>query len=304
MTERGGASDAFHAPVMLEEVLAWLGVEPGRCYVDATVGGGGHAEAILERSAPDGQLIGIDRDPEALSAAGERLARMGDRCRLLRGRFGDLAELLDVAGVDAVDGIVADFGVSSFQLNAGRRGFSFRQDAPLDMRMDPSAGENARELLARLSEEAIADLIFEFGEERHARRIARAIRAAMPIETTGALAAVVERTMLARRSGRIHPATRTFQALRIAVNDELGEIDRFLAAAPDRLRPRGRMVVISYHSLEDRRAKRAFAARARDGFRLPRRKVVTPSEAEAARNPRVRSAKLRVLERLAEEGAS
>lgn len=292
--------DSFHEPVMLREVLCFLNVKSGASVVDATLGGGGHAEAILEKSSPDGLLIGIDRDVDALNRAAEKLSRFANRARFINARMGELSSVLHGVRIEKVDGVLADFGVSSFQLNTPERGFSFREDAPLDMRMDRGSGEGATELIARLSEEELAAVIWEFGEERYSRRIARAIAGRSDIETTGQLAEAVMRAVPGKaRHGRIHPATRTFQALRIAVNDEMGEIERFLNSAPQFLAAGGRMVVISYHSLEDRMAKRAFRKLAEgDDYLLPVRKVVTPSDEEIARNPRARSAKLRVLEKV------
>ena len=297
--EAGGADSGYHRPVMVAEVLQYLNLSPGRTAVDTTLGGGGHAEAILEAISPGGELIGIDRDPDAIGAAMARLDRPGFRVRLIRGRMGEIAELLRESGVDGVDAILADLGVSSFQLDAGWRGFSFREDAPLDMRMDPTDGESAAELIARLSEEELANVIWEFGEERNSRRIARRIKSQPGIATTAALAAAVAGAFPPKmRYGRIHPATRTFQALRIAVNDEMGELDRFLADAPSLLSAGGRIAVISYHSLEDRRVKRAFRGLAEgDAFSQPVRKAIAPTDAEIEENPRARSAKLRVIER-------
>lgn len=296
---RGEEADAFHLPAMVAEVLALLRPRPGLTVVDATVGGGGHAAAILEAITPGGELIGIDRDREAIAMAQQRLDRPGWRVRLLHGCMGEIGRLLEEIGVDRVGGILADLGVSSHQLEASWRGFSFQRDAPLDMRMDPTVGEGAAELLARLPEAELAALLGELGEERHARRIARAIKKMGPLRTTGELAdAVIGAVPPRERHGRIHPATRTFQAVRIAVNDELGELSRFLLAAPERLSDSGRLVIISYHSLEDRLVKQAFRRlSAGGGYHLPVRKAVRPSDAEVRDNPRARSAKLRVLER-------
>lgn len=294
---RGEEAEAYHRPVMVAEVLAALRPTPGLTVVDATIGGGGHAAAILEAITPGGELIGIDRDREAIAAAQERLDRPGWRIRLLHGRLGEIGHLLEEAGVDPVGGILADLGVSSHQLDAGWRGFSFGEDAPLDMRMDPTEDEGAAELLARISEEELSRILWELGEERRARKIAKAIVDRRPIQTTGALAAaVISATPPRERHGRIHPATRTFQALRIAVNDELGELARFLAAAPKQLAKGARLIVISYHSLEDRLVKQAFRRLATDeGYHLPVRRVIRPDDAEVRANPRARSAKLRVL---------
>ena len=297
--EGAGGAGRYHVPVMLHEVLEFLNLRAGCRAIDATLGGGGHAEAMLEAISPGGELIGIDRDPDAIGAALERLDKPGSRVRLIRGRMGDIGRMMDEGGVDSVDAILADLGVSSFQLDFAARGFSFRNDAPLDMRLDPAEGESAAELVARLSEEELARVIWEFGEERFSRRIARKIKERGSVATTAELAELASMSYPPKaRRGRIHPATRTFQALRIAVNDEMGELDRFLEAAPGLLSPGGRMAVISYHSLEDRRVKRAFRElAARGGFLLPVRKAVAPSDDEMRENPRSRSAKLRVLER-------
>jgi 16S rRNA (cytosine1402-N4)-methyltransferase len=287
-----------HVPVMVREVLDALALVPGAAVVDATLGAGGHAAAILAATAPDGTLVGIDRDPHAIREAKQRLSSAGTRVTFVRGRMAELGAILTEMGIDAVDGILADLGVSSLQLDEGFRGMSFRQDAPLDMRMDPDVGESAAELLVRLDAAEIEAILRDYGEERHARRIAMSL-ARRKIETTGELAkAVVEALPPAARHGRIHPATRVFQALRIAVNDELGELAQFLAEAPRRLTPGGRLTVISYHSLEDRLVKHAFRACAAAGsHELVMRKALPPREEEIAENPRARSAKLRALAR-------
>ncbi len=291
---------SYHTPVMLSEVLEWIDVEHGSLVVDVTLGGGGHADALLKKISPDGVLIGIDRDRDAIESAKKRLAWAGDRVKLVEGTFGVLPYLLDEIGVKSVDGIIADLGVSSFQFDVGERGFSFRADAPLDMRMSSGVGESAADLIERMTEDEIKKILVEFGDERFPGRIATALSKAGRISTTGELAKIVEGVVPGRR-GRIHPATQTFQALRIAVNDELGELDKFLDEAPKRLRVGGRIIVISYHSLEDRRVKRSFAALAKsEEFSLPRRKVVMPEREETLANPRARSAKLRVLERIAD----
>lgn len=291
-------ADDFHRPAMVSEAVGWLGVRPGSIVVDVTVGGGGHAGAIIEKIMPGGMFIGIDRDGDALEAASKRLCGRAN-VRLVKGLMGGIGGILGGIGVKSVDAILADLGVSSFQLGRASRGFSFQTDATLDMRMDQTTGESAADLLARLGEAEIEELLREFGEERFARRIARALAARRGIGTTGELAQAVAQALPAHaRHGRIHPATRTFQALRIAVNDELGELGRFLDSAPRRLAARGRLVVICYHSLEDRLVKRAFRGLAVSGeFRLPARKAIRPSEAEVAANPRARSARMRVLER-------
>lgn len=303
-----------HEPVLLQAMLDALAPAKGETLVDATFGGGGYSRAIL--AAGPCRLIGLDRDPAAV-ARGCELARQDERFTMLDGGFGELSRHLATLGIATVDGIVADLGVSSFQLDEAARGFSFQGDGPLDMRMS-TRGETAAELIARLDEAELARLLFELGEEPEARRVARAIVRhcrERPIETTTELAAVVAAAKRRTKPGR-SPATQTFQALRLAVNDELGELDRLLEAAPDLLRPGGRLVLVAFHSLEDRRIKRFIDAesdrRARPSRHLPplqgaaqprlgwlERKVVKPSEAEIARNPRARSARLRAAVRLA-----
>lgn len=292
-----------HIPVLREEVLALLQPQPGDRFLDATVGLGGHAEAILQASGPTGTLYGIDRDGEALDLAGQRLAPFGGRVRLLHGRYEALAELLGPGEV--FDGALFDLGASSLQLESAARGFSFGREGPLDMRMDPSAGEMAADLVGRLSERELADLVFRWGEERWSRRIARAIvegRRRAPIRTTAALAEVVSRAIPRGAWPRhIHPATRTFQALRIAVNDELAGLGRALEGAAGFLRPGARIVVIGFHSLEDRIVKQAWRRLEAAGrVRILTKRPITASEAEVAANPRARSAKLRAAERLPE----
>ncbi len=289
-----GSSAVWHEPVMVAEVLRFLTPGPGKLIVDATVGTGGHAEAILERGA---RLIGIDRDPSALDLARRRLARFEGRCRLVQGNFRDLEGIL--AGLDAgpVDGVLFDLGVSSAQLGDAGRGFSFLKEGPLDMRMDPSQPLTAHEIVNRWPEWEIARILREYGEERYARRIARAIVRARPIETTTELAEVVARCYPPGRH-RIHPATRTFQALRIAVNDELSALREGLLAAIRALRPGGTVVTISFHSLEDRIVKRTLRQRWIAGeVEILTKKPLVPSAEEVARNPRARSAKLRAARR-------
>jgi 16S rRNA (cytosine1402-N4)-methyltransferase len=239
-----------HVPVLLNEVIAALNVRPGLCYVDATFGRGGYSRAIL---AQGGRVYGIDRDPEAI-AAGQQLASSDKNFTMLHGTFGDLQSHLATAHVAQVDGIAFDIGVSSPQIDEANRGFSFRMDGPLDMRMDPTTGRSAADLVNTLDEEELADILYHYGEERHSRRIARAIVAARPITRTTELRDVIHRVMPPAREG-IDPATRSFQALRIAVNDELGELERGLAAAEQVLAPGGRLAVVSFHSLEDRIVK-------------------------------------------------
>ncbi|MEW6334684.1 MAG: 16S rRNA (cytosine(1402)-N(4))-methyltransferase RsmH [Thermodesulfobacteriota bacterium] len=308
----------FHVPVMTAEVVESLRCRAGALYVDGTVGGGGHAEAILRSSAPDGFLIGIDTDGEALEAAAKRLAPFSGRTALVKGNFADMDTMLTAMNIGWVDGILLDLGVSSHQLDTAGRGFSFTLDAPLDMRMDRSRGRSAYDLVQTLPEEGLERILRQFGEERMAKRIARSIvagRADAPIRTTAELAAVVVRAM-PRGAGRqrIHPATRTFQALRIAVNDELTGLRRAIADGTGRLKPGGRLTVISFHSLEDRIVKEAFRSGEKGcicppdlplcvcgqkpALRVVNRKPIVPGRAETLSNPRSRSAKLRTAERI------
>ncbi len=307
-----------HLPVLLEETVSRLVTAPGGWYVDATAGAGGHAAAVLAAAGLDARLLALDRDGDALELARAALAPFGDRAILERANFADLAEVAARHGVRDVRGILMDLGVSSMQLDRPERGFSFRQDHPLDMRMDDRQELTAAKLLERLPEAELADVLRRYGEEPMARRIARAIAAARaqgaPIATTAQLAELVSRAKGGRR-GHAHPATQTFQALRIAVNGELAALEQALRAALDLLAPGGRLAVISFHSLEDRMTKQFMAAHegrmealAKGGARwsgtLPRarrvtRKAVVATEAETERNPRARSAKLRVLERMA-----
>jgi 16S rRNA (cytosine1402-N4)-methyltransferase len=285
---------------MTSEVLEHLAPSRGGTFVDCTVGLGGHARALLDAGAS--RLIGIDRDSSALARAADALAPYGDRIELVHSDYRRLGELLDARGIVDLAGVLADLGVSSMQLDAPERGFSFRRDDPLDMRMDTSSGPTAAEALATVDERTLADVIYEFGEERHARRVARAIvaaREAGPIETTGRLAEIVRRAVPRKGYVRIDPATRTFQAIRIWVNRELEGLDAFLAQAAERLGPGGRIVVIAFHSLEDRVVKHTLRALQGDGLVTIRTKrPVIPAEAEVERNPRARSAKLRAAERL------
>ena len=286
--------------------MGLLAPVPGGVYCDATIGLGGHAAEILHRSSPTGRLIGIDRDRDAIARSAERLRCFGARVLLVHGRFAAIASILKQAEVPGFDGCLLDLGVSSLQLDRGERGFSFRRNGPLDMRMDQSEGRSAADFLRQADDGEIEKVLRDLGEERYARRIAGAIvkaRASQDLSTTSALAAVVARAVPSRERGK-DPATRTFQALRIAVNDELGELERFLEAAPSCLRPGGRLVVISFHSLEDRIVKRRLRALALGDdeagpcLRLLTKHVMTASAAERARNPRSRSAKLRAAERL------
>jgi len=284
---------------MLAEVLEHLTPQRGGLFVDCTVGLGGHTRALLDAGAT--RVIGFDRDGQALAIARDRLAPYGDRLSLEHGDYRGLEPALDARGVTTVDGVLADLGVSSMQLDAEGRGFSFRRDEPLDMRMDTSAGRTAAEALRGVEEKTLADLVYEFGEERHSRRIARAIVAARgdrPIETTGQLADIVRRAVPRKGYTRIDPATRTFQAIRIWVNRELEGLDGFLGAAARRLAPGGRLVVITFHSLEDRIVKHTFRALQAEGtIAIRTKRPLVPGEAEVAKNPRARSAKLRAAER-------
>lgn len=300
------AHDPGHVPVLLEEAMQFLAPTPTGIYCDATLGLGGHSTAILQRSAPDGRLVGIDRDPDAIALARKNLAAYGERAIFVHGRFGALRSLLASVGVTQLDGCLIDLGVSSMQLDRADRGFSFRRPGPLDMRMDQTDGETAADFLRRTDEGELERVLRDLGEERFARKIARTIveaRDTVDLSTTSALGELVSRA-IGRRERNKDPATRTFQALRIVLNDELGELERFLAEVPTFLRPGGRLVVITFHSLEDRMVKRRFRTLAgRDttlpaSVRLLTKHVVTASDAERANNPRSRSAKLRAVERL------
>jgi 16S rRNA (cytosine1402-N4)-methyltransferase len=290
---------ALHEPVMVAEVLEHLNPARGGVFVDCTVGLGGHARALLDAGAS--RLFGLDRDLSALDLAREALAGYGDRVELVHSDYRALTDVLDSRGIGHVDGILADLGVSSLQLDAPDRGFSFRRDEPLDMRMDRSTGVTAAAAIAAADEQTLANVIYEFGEERHARRVARAIiaaRALAPIETTGRFADVVRRAIPRKGYTRIDPATRTFQAIRIWVNRELEALDAFVGGAVERLNAGGRIVVITFHSLEDRIVKhtlRALQSAGRIAIRTKR--PVVPTESEIERNPRARSAKLRSAER-------
>jgi 16S rRNA (cytosine1402-N4)-methyltransferase len=288
-----------HLPVMVAEMLEHLAPSRGGVFIDCTVGLGGHARALLETGAT--RLIGLDRDPAALAEARRALSDFGDRVELVHSDYRRLNEVLDERGVTDVDGVLADLGVSSMQLDSPGRGFSFRQDDPLDMRMDTTTGPTAAESIRDVDERTLADVIYEFGEERSSRRIARAIVAARgraPIETTGQLADVVRRAVPRKGYSRIDPATRTFQAIRIWVNRELEGLDTFLGDVARRLGDDGRMVVITFHSLEDRIAKHTLRALQDEGIglRIRTKRPMVPGEAEVERNPRARSAKLRAAE--------
>jgi 16S rRNA (cytosine1402-N4)-methyltransferase len=294
---------ADHVPVMCAEAVDALAPSRGGVFVDATVGLGGHAAAVLAAGAT--RLVGIDRDEDALAIARERLAEWADRVDFVHANYRDIAAVLDARGLAEVEGILVDLGVSSLQFDGEGRGFSFQRDEPLDMRMDRSEAGTAADLIADLSEEDLANLIYRYGEERYSRRIARSIvqaRCESPVTSTGRLAALVRRAVPYRGYSPIHPATKTFQALRIAVNGELEGLDRFIDDAVRRLSPGGRLVVIAFHSLEDRIVKhtmRQLAAGDESPYRLVTRKAQQPTDAEIDVNPRSRSARLRAIERMA-----
>lgn len=286
----------MHVSVMAAEVMESLAVRADGVYLDATAGLGGHTALIAERLTK-GLVIANDRDAESLEMARHATAEWAERIRFHQGTFGSLARAVREAGFDQVDGLVADLGVSRYQLTEPGRGFSFSSDGPLDMRMDRSSGMTAADLVNQTAEKALADLIFQLGEERRARKVARALVRARPIRSTLHLANVVERAV--PRTGRLHPATKTFMALRMAVNDEPGELDRLLVLPPDLLAHDGRMVVISFMSIDDRKVKERFRELGREGrARVLTKHPLQPTEEEIARNPASRSAKLRVLERI------
>jgi 16S rRNA (cytosine1402-N4)-methyltransferase len=285
-----------HKPVMLRECLEYLAVKPDGIYLDATAGLGGHAGAIA-RLLATGLVLACDRDQESLDRARENTADCASRIRFHKVSFSQVEEALAIEGISQLDGLLADLGVSKYQLTEGERGFSLMADGPLDMRMDRSQGQTAAELVNFESEKQLADLIYELGEERRSRRIARAIVRARPLETTGQLAKLIEG--VAPRTGKLHPATQTFMALRIAVNGEMQELDALLDSVPRLLKPGGRAVFVTFMSLEDRRVKHGFQALAREGrARILTRHVIRPAEEEVRDNPPSRSAKLRALELL------
>jgi 16S rRNA (cytosine1402-N4)-methyltransferase len=295
---------ARHVPVLFQEVMDFLNVRPSGMYVDCTLGLAGHSEGIVRRLSPSGHLIAFDRDPEALELAAARLnkirAELGDQApqiKLIGEAFSQIAEHVEPA---SIDGILADFGVSSLQFDEARRGFSFQADGPVDMRMNTRTGPTAGQVVNEMNERELANLIYEYGEERRSRTVARAIVRGRPITTTGQLARIVASAAPPMKFGQIHPATRTFQALRIYVNRELDEIRDLCEAAPRLLKPSGRFVVISFHSLEDRICKDSFREGQRVGvWNILTKKPVTAGEEEIHRNPRSRSAKLRAGERTA-----
>ncbi len=303
-----------HRSVFLDEAVAALAVQPDGMYVDGTLGAAGHATRVLEESAPEGRLLGLDADPAALELARSRLAPFGERAVLVHSNYRRMAEVATERGFVPADGVLLDLGLSSMQLDEWDRGFSFRRDEPLDMRFDPTSGSSAAELVNSLPEEELARVLWEYGEEPASRRIARAVaRSEQPITTTGQLAELVA-SSVGRPRGRTHPATRTFQALRILVNDELGALEDGLRAAVGILRPGGRLVVISFHSLEDRIVKNYIRDESAEcvcpprqpvctcahtpTLRLVRRKADKPGAVETQENPRSRSARLRVAEKV------
>jgi len=285
----------LHLPVMVEEVLTCLQPKNGKVYVDGTLGLGGHASAILEKTAPAGKVIGFEWDNEAASLAGERLGVFGDRIQVVPASYADLLDELKKIGVEAIDGLLVDLGVSSLQFDRGERGFSFKNDAPLDMRMNQDGQVTAADIIKKTTEEELADILYHYGEERQARRIARFIceeRDRAQVTTTLQLAELVKRAVPRRfHPDKIHMATRTFQALRIAVNRELDNLVQLLKDAPKVLRPGARLCVITFHSLEDRIVKQAF--RKNDQLRVVIKKPIEPTAAEIKTNPRARSARLR-----------
>ncbi|MEX2160839.1 MAG: 16S rRNA (cytosine(1402)-N(4))-methyltransferase RsmH [Anaerolineales bacterium] len=311
-------SGLAHIPVLYHEVLAALQPRNRGLYLDGTVGLGGHAEGILQSSAPEGRLLGLDIDAQALELAAQRLANCGERVTLRRGSYAELAQHLAAAGWQQVDGILLDLGASSLQFDQAGRGFSFQQEGPLDMRFDPQASLTAADIVNEWPEEELADVLFRYGEERLSRRIARAIMKARPLATTGQLAAVIAKAAGGRRGG-LHPATRSFQALRIAVNGELDSLAKALPQTVAALKPGGRLAMISFHSLEDRAVKQFMRQEGRDCICPPgqlvctcghkatikeiTRKPIRPGEQELNDNPRARSARLRVAERLGKSGA-
>jgi 16S rRNA (cytosine1402-N4)-methyltransferase len=304
----------MHLPVMAEESVSWLAIGPAGVYLDGTLGGAGHALRIAAQLGPQGRLIGIDRDPQAIARCRDRFQDCAARAELIQGNYADMRELLAPLGVTELDGVLLDLGFSSFQVDDPQRGFSFMREGPLDMRMNPTAGRSAADWVNTEPEEVLAEVIFKYGEDRAARRIARVLvetREERPFTTTAQLAQAIEKVK--KRRGRIHPATQTFQALRMAVNDELPSLERGLAAALDLVRPGGRVAVITFHSLEDRMVKHFFRAHevreeslpqggVREYFEEPPvkrvlRKPLKAAAEEREQNPRARSARLRVVER-------
>jgi 16S rRNA (cytosine1402-N4)-methyltransferase len=295
--ERDGHGAVGHVPVLLKEAIDFLAVQRGGTYLDATVGLGGHSYEIAKRLGAPGHLIGFDKDPAALERAREKLNALDEppQITLIHGSFAEVAERIAPA---SLDGLMADLGVSSLQLGDAARGFSFQAEGPLDMRMNPMSGDTAEQVVNHLDERELADVIYEFGEERRSRRIARAIVRSRPIRTTKQLVEVISTAARSMKHERIHPATRTFQALRIFVNRELDDLKALLEATPRVLKPGGRLVVISFHSLEDRIVKDTLRRGKDKYFRVLTKKPLIASEEEINRNPRSRSAKMRVAERM------
>jgi len=285
-----------HIPVLVEEVMRFLAVQPGGHYIDATFGAGGHTRELLSRTSPDGRVLALDRDESAIEAERPGLQSFGSRLVLARANFRDITSVAEAHGFAAPDGILADIGVSSMMLDDSERGFSFMREGPLDMRMDVDQPQTAADVVNTFSEKEIANILFSFGEERRSRPIASSIVRSRPLTRTTDLVRAVERVLGGRRFGKIHPATRTFQALRIFVNDELGSLQSFLDSSMAALRPRGRLVIISFHSLEDRIVKNKFRSPSIPGVALTK-KVIVAAEEEIHRNPRARSAKLRAWEK-------
>ncbi len=293
----------IHVPVMPDEVMEWLDPQPGQIMVDGTLGGGGHTRLLAAAVADEGRVVAVDRDPAPVARAETTLK--GLPILLAQSTYADIPEILEESGIEGVDGVLLDLGLSSDQLEDRERGFSFHSDGPLDLRFDPESGKSAAQLLQRITPESLADIIYQYGEERFSRRIARAIcdrQRQKPVTTAADLAEIVSRCIPARvrHQQQIHPATRTFQALRIAVNEELKQLEIALKRLPDCLNPGGKLVIISFHSLEDRMVKNAF--RDDDRLEVLTRKPVLATEAEVDRNPRARSAKLRVARRVALTG--
>ena len=286
----------MHTPVLLDEVIQFLNPQPGGRFIDATLGAAGHTRAILERTAPDGVVLGIDQDESALAAARVTLEAFGSRIVFVHSNFRDIADIAAGHGFTGIDGVLADIGISSMMVDDPSRGFSFMHEGPLDMRMDRSQRLTAADVVNTYSEREIADILYNYGEERRSRPIARSIVHARPLARTSDLVRAIQRVMGSPRYGRIHPATRTFQALRIFVNDELKSLETFLDSSMTVIRSGGRLAVISFHSLEDRIVKNKFRTPAVAG-RVLTRKVVIATEEETRRNPRARSAKLRAWER-------
>jgi len=292
------SSGSSHASVLVQECVDWLAVQPEGVYVDCTAGGGGHSEAIAERLA-SGRLLALDRDPAAVELTRRRLERFGSSVRVRRAAFSELGQTLRGEGIEGVNGILADLGLSQMHLDDAQRGFSFAAEGDLDMRMDQQQTVTAAQVVNHLSERELADVLYQYAEERRSRRIANAIVRARPLRTARQLAGVVASAARGSRHERIHPATRTFQALRIYVNNEIGELEALLQQAPALLASSGRIVIISFHSLEDRAVKNAFRTWKTEGTcRVLTRHVVRPADEEVTRNPRARSARLRCAERI------